>query len=553
MGTLSEEEVHFDQSRGEIIRTLNRRGILNSVCSKNDWSHARAQLETIGLWGQIVFPSIDWTAKGHRIAGILEDMQLQPHHALFIDDLLANREEARYAAPGIQTAGPEIVDSLLTLGALEGGDDADLSRLHRYRLLERKRTDRKASSETSEEFLRSCDIRVSIVPATEAEFPRLFELLHRTNQLNFTKRRPTEHEFHSLLNDPQRQSAYVQVRDRYGDYGICGFYSLSESGSTLDDFLFSCRVLNMGVEQWVYRQLGRPRLSVVGEVASNVLDDCDWINADPAGPTGAQIGRPPRPADQLDQSARVLMVGGCDPETVALFLGGAIETDFHRNGETGALIHPEHTDILQQAAAGLSDPQRQVLERLPFLDERAFAPPTLHSEYEVLVYSLLMDYTQDRYRHRSTGLVVPWNQLDVNALEPSNWDELDRKFGRWGVDEQFLLWFSGEFERMGALSSEELRDHVRWLARTVAPGCQIIFLNGAEVEIDGSVEPKRYLRHREMNAALDDEVRGLSNAAICDVRKFVGGIDDLARASTSATTVGTSTGRSPRRFEPWCR
>ncbi len=34
-------------------------------------------------------------------------------------------------------------------------------------------------------------------------------------------------------------------------------------------FLFSCRVLNMGVEQWIYNRLGRPELTINGEVSDD--------------------------------------------------------------------------------------------------------------------------------------------------------------------------------------------------------------------------------------------------------------------------------------------
>ena len=44
-GTLSEGRVTLPPSRAQLVRTLNRRGIVNSVCSKNDPSRARAELE----------------------------------------------------------------------------------------------------------------------------------------------------------------------------------------------------------------------------------------------------------------------------------------------------------------------------------------------------------------------------------------------------------------------------------------------------------------------------------------------------------------------------
>ncbi len=533
-GTLSEGPVELSPSRIELIRTLNRRGIANSICSKNDEDDVRTYLERAGLWSEFVFVSVDWSSKGSRVAQIVEDIQLRPENVLFIDDLVLNREEVRASVPGIQTAGPEIIGRLLSLPALKGKDDSGLSRLRQYRVLEQKRSDRAKSTTTNEEFLRSCDIRVGVYPAGEEESDRLFELVNRTNQLNFTKRRPTESEFVALLRDPRRRAGYIRVKDRYGDYGICGFFSLSEAGDVLTDFLFSCRVLNMGVEQWLYEHLGRPALSVVGDVASTAAGSVDWITEDadhvdpsPGQESSAEVGA--SAVTTAPRRDRVLMVGGCDLMTTALFLGGAIETDFHRTTPSGVLVHNEHTDLLRQASVGLSEQQRAVVDQLPFLDQQVFDPPVLRGQYDVLVYSLLMDLTQDRYRHRSSGLVVPWHQLDVDATDPASWPSVEARFEHESINDEFLSWFAGEFERIGALTPEEFQDNVRWLASSIPGDARLILLNGAEVPVDYPGEPLRHLRHQEMNEALRLVVMELPNATICDVRKFVVSEADLSR------------------------
>ena len=75
-GTLSEGVVALHESRVAIVRSLNRRGIINSICSKNDAEAVRRMLENHGVWEEFVFPSIDWSAKGQRVAWIVENAQL---------------------------------------------------------------------------------------------------------------------------------------------------------------------------------------------------------------------------------------------------------------------------------------------------------------------------------------------------------------------------------------------------------------------------------------------------------------------------------------------
>ncbi len=390
--------------------------------------------------------------------------------------------------------------------------------------------DRQAVTSTTEEFLRACNIRVGVYYDTESELERLFELVNRTHQLNFTKSRPSRDQFETMLADPRRETGFIRVRDRYGDYGICGFYSLSLDGGTLTDFLFSCRVLHMGVEQWVYDHLGRPTLSVVGEVASSLEGTVDWITMDTEACDGkrrAEVGhggRRPSPS----QPNRVLMIGGCDLTTTAQFLGGRITTDFAHTGPTGAFIHVGHTELLRQSASGLSDQQREVVRRIPFLDEGVYASPAVVApDYDVLVYSVLTDYTQGLYRHRRLGLVVPWYQLDLDVTDPALWPSLENRFGREGIDLDFLTWFAGQFEFLGGITGEAFQENVRWLAGRVPAGAQLVLLNGAEVPVDNPKEPGRHLRHQTMNSALDEVVASLPNATVCDVRAFVLGVDDL--------------------------
>jgi FkbH-like protein len=529
-GTLSEGPVLVPQARIDLVRALNRRGIVNAICSKNDEADARAQLVGAGLWDEFVFASIDWTPKGERVAGIIEDAQLRAPDVLFVDDLPFNREEVRHAAPGIRVAGPEVLDGLLDRPGFAGKDDGALTRLHQYRVLESKLADRRASVGGNEAFLRSCVIRVGVVTDTASQAERLFELVNRTNQLNFTKRRLDWEEFSSMLDEPGRASGFVRVRDRYGDYGICGFFSVSPHDGTLTDFLFSCRILHMGVEQWVYEYLGRPPVQVVGEVASSLDGHVDWITraddeladgGDEPAPRGGGHAAPAQPN-------RVLMVGGCDLTTTEQFLGGDIVSEFSHTGPSGAFIYVGHTETLRRSAEGITPEMGDLVDRIPFLDRGVFASPVVvRPDYDVLVYSVLTDYTQGLYRHRGLGLVVPWHQFVVDATDPRQWPVLERRFAREGMDRSFFEWFSEEFESVGGITVDRFQENIRWLAASLPRGARLILLNGAEVAIDNPKEPERHLHHRTMNAALDDVVAGLANATVCDLRTFVLSEDDL--------------------------
>ena len=123
---------------------------------------------------------------------------------------------------------------------------------------------------------------------------------------------------------PATTSGYVRVRDRYGDYGICGFYSVARHEGALVDFLFSCRVLNMGVEQWLYEKLGRPgHLGGGGDrLHARGIRRLDHRGREADAARRRSGGQEHDPNRAPSQPNRILMVGGCDLTATAEFLGG---------------------------------------------------------------------------------------------------------------------------------------------------------------------------------------------------------------------------------------
>jgi len=526
-GTLSEGEVVLAEAHAEIVRELNRRGIVNSICSKNEHDHTRERLVTEGLWDEFVFPSISWSPKGPQIARIIEDMQLRPANVLFIDDNIGNLQEARHYVPGIQTAGPELIGALLTLPQAKGKDDRALSRLLQYRILERKAVDRVVATGSNDDFLRSCGIRVELNENCTKEMGRLLELINRTNQLNYTKSRLTEDELSTILNDASRDTRYVHVSDRYGDYGICGFYSVHDG--RLTDFVFSCRILHMGVEQWLYNYLGKPALEILGDVATPLdsYETVDWISLE-----AQQLShRTPTPSKRgIWSKERVMLKGGCDLWVVHDFLDGSLKMEFTYPSSTGADIRGDHTEILRRSNQSVLDQFGATIDRLPFLDHAAFASRIIRAPESlgIVIYSVLMDYTQGLYRFEDTDFVVPYGQHDEDITDSVNWPYLESRWCSVGIDRSFLQWFSQHFAYQGGLTAQALQSNIRWLSSNMPVTSRLILINGAEVDVDIDREKNRHLHHRHMNNALDEVVAELPGASICDVREFVTSPEDIA-------------------------
>jgi FkbH-like protein len=524
-GTLSEGPVTLNHEGANVIRQLNRRGIVNSICSKNDADGARERLMAEdGIWDEFVFPRIGWFSKGAEIAQLIEDMQLRTENVLFIDDNIGNLQEAQFYSAGIQTAEPIIITHLLDLPQLAGKNDSTLSRLNQYRLLEQKQEDRRSNDGSNEAFLRSCEIRVQLGVDCVDEIDRIAELVDRTNQLNYTKRRLTPDELLTMFADSERESRFVRVVDRYGDYGICGFYSIHQG--RLSDFLFSCRILHMGVEQWLYAHLGSPAIDIVGDVVSPVHSDrpVDWIAL--VGDSDVDRSAASGQAKTAQAPRRILIKGGCDLQVICDYLGGSLDTEFSYVGSWGALVHSEHTEILRRSTSDSAATNGAVIDRMPFVDRRAYSSKIFTStDYRVLVYSVLMDYTQGLYRLRGTDFIVPYGDFAQDITSREHWDSLEARFGSIGFDRPFLEWFADQFEFQGGLDPTNFVDNIRWLAAELPSHAELVLFNGSEVALPHDAD--RHLHHRTMNSALQDVVATIPNATVCDVRLFVTSADDV--------------------------
>ncbi len=316
-GTLSESGIEFNHGNAAIVRTLAARGIISSIVSKNDFDAVREILEREGVWEYFIFPSIAFEPKGNRVSDVIKRSALRPENVLFVDDNFNNLEEVRYFNKGIMLASPELIVEILDHPRLRGKPDPELNRLKQYQLIQRKSVDYQSKQLSNEEFLRSSAISISFGFDVDAQFDRIIDLVNRANQLNFTKKRlETKDEieaFRLSLNEYGVSTAYISCQDKYGDYGVVGFYLLKKNRKRFElvHFVFSCRTMNMGIEQFVYEYLNQPEITVVPDVAYSLNSQkVDWIavkqNADQQNTL-------------IDNSNKLLLVGGCDLLQLASF------------------------------------------------------------------------------------------------------------------------------------------------------------------------------------------------------------------------------------------
>ncbi|CAM3994242.1 HAD-IIIC family phosphatase [Shewanella aquimarina] len=509
-GTFSEEGITYSQANHELIIELSKRGIVNSICSKNDRIEIEQFLTEKGLWEYFVFSEIGWNPKGKAVKSIINDMALRAENVLFIDDNIGNINEVIFENPNISACEPNIIEQILSHEYLKGKDDSNLSRLSQYKILESKRKVLNDRNLSNYEFLVDSEIKVNVINDVESNLDRVLELIERTNQLNYTKNRVTKYEFLNQLKGTDVVSGVINVTDKYGDYGISGFYLLK--GNELVHFLFSCRTMNMGIENWVYKYLGCPKLNVVGDVASQIDENCDvsYISLEHGKSKNKKIDR---------DGLKYLMIGGCDLDQVVHYLPGKkVDTQFNFVNSKNISVHGEHTVFLKNK---LTEENLNELNSLDIYEGFNGNDKIYENNWDVLIYSPLNDYSRGIYRSKSSNLLVPFDAFAIDWTNPDSTKSIPAHL--IGVSAGFFDYFRENFIYEGAITPSEFFDNLEILISMFPNKC-FMFLTGAEVNLNHKVkdwEIDMHIRHKEMNLMLEKLNETYNNVQLIDVRKFV--------------------------------
>jgi FkbH-like protein len=261
----------------EALRVLKRRGVLLAIISKNEESRVRE------VWDRILKRSlsledfaivrINWRTKAENMAEILAHVNLLPRNVLYIDDNPAERAAVQAAFPELRVLGgtpltwrrillwsPETQVPTVTA---ESVNKTEMVRAQVVREEKRQVLSR-------EEFLASLNVHMTLFEigdAAHARFPRVLELINKTNQFNTTGRRWSREDCVAAFATGTAFYAF-EVSDQYTEYGLVGV--LIVSGSRIAQFVMSCRI--MGLEAEVAAIALISEIVRAGEAAEIVAD-----------------------------------------------------------------------------------------------------------------------------------------------------------------------------------------------------------------------------------------------------------------------------------------
>ena len=243
---LEEDTVRLRDGVRDVLETLDRRGIVCSIASRNDRELALQKLEELGLASYFLVPQIGWGDKSTSIQRIAAELNIGIDSLAFVDDQPFERDEVRQRCPAVMCVDASDIRRLLEIPRLMPRAVTDDSRSRRlmYHLESDRRQAQQGFTGSTEDFLASLGLVFTLWPLGDDDLERAAELTKRTHQLNSSGRVYSE----EMLADRRRSGSdmllMAALSDTYGPYGKVGFCHVERGPAvwTIRLLAMSCRV-----------------------------------------------------------------------------------------------------------------------------------------------------------------------------------------------------------------------------------------------------------------------------------------------------------------------
>jgi len=243
-------------------------GVLVCLCSKNVEEDVYAVLDRhpdmLLRREHITAARINWEPKSANLRALAKQLNLGLDSFVFLDDSAVECAEVRARAPEVLTLTlPEDASRFASfldhIWAFEGSartrEDAKRAEFYRQEV---ERVALRQSLTGFGDFIAGLGLEVKLFPPAPEQVARVAQLTQRTNQFNNTTIRRKEQQVKQLVASPDERCIAVDVRDRFGDYGLVGAVICSTGDKALvaESLIMSCRALGRGVEHRLVADLG---------------------------------------------------------------------------------------------------------------------------------------------------------------------------------------------------------------------------------------------------------------------------------------------------------
>jgi FkbH-like protein len=256
-----EQNTHMHGVFQQFLASLASAGILIAVASKNDPALVKKAFERkdVLISKDSIFPwEVHWNRKSDSVQRILNDWNIAPDAAVFVDDSPMEVAEVKAAFPEMECFVfpkdnlPGVWNLLKRLRNEFGKallSEEDALRLQSLRNANVARQS-SASSPNSDEFLKSAAAHMLFTSLKRKNDPRALELLNKTNQFNLNGKRLTEGEWSKYLADPSTFALLISYNDKFGPLGkiavLLGRFAVDRI--KVDYWAMSCRAFSRRIE-----------------------------------------------------------------------------------------------------------------------------------------------------------------------------------------------------------------------------------------------------------------------------------------------------------------
>ncbi len=248
---IEDKDVKLKQEAVETIKELDKRGILQSISSKNNFDDAKAKLEEFGIWEIFIYPKINWNSKSEAVGEIAKNINIGIDTLAFVDDQPFEREEVAFGHSEVLCIDSADISKITEMERMVPtfitSDSANRRNMYQTDIV-RNEVEQEFTG-TKEEFLKTLDMKLALRHAQVSDIQRMEELTVRTHQLNSTGYIYSYDDLTRLMESDEYELIVAGLDDKYGTYGMIGMALIKkeEKKWELELLLMSCRVVSKGV------------------------------------------------------------------------------------------------------------------------------------------------------------------------------------------------------------------------------------------------------------------------------------------------------------------
>lgn len=227
----------------KLIHFLDEHGILMSISSKNDFSLATKTLKELNIFDFFLLPQISYHPKCNSIQTLSNMLKIDVSNMLFIDDQIYELEEMKFNHPNIHCLNAKYLKNLYKdLNHTDFTISIETKSRRKNYQVNLKINELIKKSKNIQDFHRTIKINLNIHIASPIDKNRILELDERANKLRLSGEKLNAIFLEKILyNETTKQLYTIKLSDKFGQYGIVGFYIIQEN--KLTQLVLSCQLI----------------------------------------------------------------------------------------------------------------------------------------------------------------------------------------------------------------------------------------------------------------------------------------------------------------------